>query len=122
MNTRVEFESRLRVVRRIELMILVPWLLMMCLGPFGLYGVLLGGLQAVLQARSGFSYDFAVAVTLIVLLASWCLPLLPLFFLRARLGLVCPHCGLFRTPLRFPTYALKHGACPKCKTQVIVQA
>jgi hypothetical protein len=121
-NTRVEFESRLRAARRIEWMILVPWLLMFFLGPFWLYGMLLGGLQRVLQARAGLSYDFAAAVTAVVVLASWFLPPLPLFFLRARAGLVCPHCGLFRTPFRFATYALQHGICPKCKRQVLVQA
>jgi len=118
MCSKPEFERRSREVRRIERFVLVPWLAMFFLGPFWLYGVLLGGLHRVLQSTFGLSYDAAAAVTVIVLLGSWFVPPLPLFYVRARAGLICPHCGPFRTPLRFPFYAVRHNTCPKCKMQV----
>src|SRR5882672_10873085 len=117
MHSKPEFERRLREVRRTERFIVVPWVLLFFLAP-----LLLGALHRVLQNSLRFSYDAAAAVAAVMLLGSWSLPPLLLFYLRSRAGLVCPHCGPFRTPLRFSQYALRHDTCPKCKREIFAAA
>src|SRR4051794_1653204 len=81
MHSKIEFERRLRNERHIERFVLAVWLCMFVIGP-----LLFGRLQHVLQNTFGFSYDASAAVAAIALLASWCFPPLPLFYLRARAG------------------------------------
>ena len=70
-----------------------------------------------IESAAGLSYDAAAAVTAVILLGVWTLPSIVLFLLPCYTGLTCGRCGRFQTPLRFPSYALEHGRCPKCGEQ-----
>ena len=120
MHSKEEFERCWQKEKRVERLVVWPWLALFFIGPLWFYGVFFGGFQRVLENRLGFSYDAAFAIVGGTLLASWFMPPLSLFYLRVRAGLICPHCGPFRTPIRFPFYVLRHDRCPKCNLQIFV--
>ena len=113
MNKRQEFEHRWKKAKRLQHIGIWIWLALCIMGC-----LLFGRVEHHLERWLGVSYNTTVGATGIALLAVWTLPPLLFFQWRARAGLICSHCGTFRTPFSFPTFALLNGRCPRCKTQV----
>jgi hypothetical protein len=114
MHSKQEFKRSVKKTRRVERAVVSSWLALSLIGAFWA-----GALQKVFESRPGVSYNSACAITAIMLLGLWTLPPLSLFYLRTHAGLVCPHCGPFRTPFKFPSHALRHDRCPRCNTQIL---